>query len=250
MSSPSTTSVSDDGRTNSSLARISHPTVSVEECSLRAVARSWRFGLMSLLLASCAHYDGKALELETGTAGFVRQRDLDDLHVAIKDLSSPRDSVKYFDRELIAYGYVPVLVALQLDGSSDATFDMSRQDMRLVLKSGQRLESAEPDETASDVAFSHWRTAFGFLFLLPGPFVASSVSHANQELEGDYQDKCLDSIRINSQLRSHQGVVFFKIREELRDSFDMEDAFLEVKIYKQGKGDELGRVIDLPVHFR
>ena len=88
------------------------------------------------------------------------------------------------------------------------------------------------------------------LFLLPGPFVASSVTHANQELEGDYQDKCLDSVRINSQLRSHQGVVFFKIPEKLRGSFDMEDAFLEVKIYKQGKGDQLGKVFDLPVHFR
>ncbi len=235
MSSLSTTSVLDDGRAD--------PTRG-------SVARSSRFGLMLLLLTSCAHYDGKALELVTGTAGFVRQRNLDELNIAIKDLSSPRDSVKYFDRELIAYGYLPVLIALQLDGSSDATFDMSRQDLRLVLQNGQRLESAEPDETASDVAFSHWRTAFGFLFLLPGPFVASSVGHANQELKGDYQDKCLDSIRINAQLRFHQGVVFFKIPEKLRGSFDMEDAFLEVKIYKQGKGDQLGRVFDLPVHFR
>ncbi len=235
MSSLSTTNVSDDGRAGSTRG---------------SVARSSQLGLMLLVLTSCAHYDGKALELVTGTAGFVRQRNLDELNIAIKDLSSPRDSVKYFDRELIAYGYLPVLVALQLDGSSDATFDMSRQDLRLVLKNGQRLESAEPDETASDVAFSHWRTAVGFLFLLPGPFVASSVTHANQELEGDYQDKCLDSIRINAQLRFHQGVVFFKIPEKLRGSFDMEDAFLEVKIYKQGKGDQLGKVFDLPVHFR
>ena len=235
MSSLSTTSVSDDGRAGSTRG---------------SVARSSQLGLMLLLLTSCAHYDGKALELETGTAGFVRQRNLDELNIAIKDLSSPRDSVKFFDRELIAYGYMPVLVALQLNGDADVTFDMSRQDLRLVLKNGQRLESAAPDETASAVAFSHWRTAFGFLFLLPGPFVASSVNHANQELEGDYQDKSLDSVRINSQLRSHQGVVFFKIPEELRGSFDMEDAFLEVKIYKQGKGEQLGRVFDLPVHFR
>ena len=213
-------------------------------------ALSWRFALLASLLGGCAHYGGKALDLQTGTAGFVRQRGIEELLVAVKDLSSPRDSEKYFDRELVEYGYVPVLVALQLDQDADATFDMSREDMRLVLQNGERLESAEPDEIASDVAFSHWRTALGYLFLLPGPFVGSSVSHANQELEGDYQDKCLDSIRINSQLRAHQGVVFFKIREDLRDSFDMEDAFVEVKIYKQGEGNQFGQVFDLPVHFR
>lgn len=204
---------------------------------------------LALVLASCASYGGHALDLETGAAGFVRQRGLEELHVAIKDLSSPRDSVKYFDRELVDYGYVPVLVALQLDQSSDATFDLSRQDMRLVLSSGRRLESVAPEEIASEVAFSHWRTAFGYLFLLPGPFVASSVSHANQELEGDYRDKSLDSLRINSERRSQQGITFFRIPEELRDSFNMEDAFVEVKIYKQGRGDQLGRVFDLPVHF-
>lgn len=213
------------------------------------LARPWPLALVSLL-AGCAHYGGKALDLETGTAGFVRQRGLGELNVAVRDLSSRRDSVKYFDRELVEYGYVPVLVALQLEPGADAIFDMSREDMRLVLRSGQRLESVAPDGIASEVAFSHWRTAFGFLFLLPGPFVASSVSHANQELEGDYQDKCLDSIRINSQRRSHQGVVFFKVPEELRGSFDMEDAFVEVKIYKRGRGSELGEVFDLPVHFR
>ncbi len=118
MSSLFTTDVSDDGRAN--------PTRG-------SVARSSRFGLMFLLLTSCAHYEGKALDREIGTAGFVRQRNLDKLNIVIKDLSSPRDSVKYFDRELIAYGYVPVLVAVRLNGNADVTFDMSRQDLRLVL---------------------------------------------------------------------------------------------------------------------
>ena len=206
---------------------------------------------LTMLCTSCAHYGGRVLELRRGASGFFRQRAAEELLVAVNDLSSSLDSLKFFDRELVKYGYVPVQVMLELDQGTSATFDLSRHDMRLVLNNGQRLESADPEEIASKVAFSYWRSAFGFPFLIfPGAVVISSVKRANEELQHDYAEKSLDNVRINPNVRSHQGVVFFKIPKDLLDSFDMEDAFVEVKIYKQGNGEQLGNVFDLPVHFQ
>ena len=111
-------------------------------------------------------------------------------------------------------------------------------------------ELVDPDEVSSKVAFSHWRSACGFLFILPGGFVAASVNRANEEMKADYAAKSLDTVRISSNLRSHQAVVFFKIPDDLPHPFGMEDAFIEAKVYEQGKDDQLTKVFDLVVHFQ
>ncbi len=204
----------------------------------------------ALVAASgCASYAGKPLDSRQEASSIVEQREADGLFVAVRDLSSPRDSFQYFDRDLRAYGYVPVLLLLELDRVSQSVFDVRREDIQLCLRDGKRLQSIEPTQVADSVELSHFRSVLGFFFLIPGFFVAASVNDANDQMEADYQQKSIKSIRINPNMRSFRAVVFFKVPPEAEEAFTMEDAFVEAKVYKQGQGDSLGKCLEFPVHF-
>ncbi|MBI4604889.1 MAG: hypothetical protein HY721_23245 [Planctomycetes bacterium] len=179
----------------------------------------------------------------------IEQREAEGLYVAVKDLSRPRDSLQYFDRDLASYGFLPILVMLELDRGSESTFDLRREDILLCLRDGTRLRSVDPEVVSEAVAFTHLRSAFGFVLLVPGFIVASSVDRANGELESDYGSKAVKSVRVNPNMRSFRGVVFFQVPEDLEDAFTMEDAFVELKLNMQGRGGAIGKPLELPVHF-
>jgi hypothetical protein len=197
----------------------------------------------------CASYSARPLDSRQEASSIVEQREAEGLYVAVKDLSQPRNSLQYFDRDLFEYGYVPVLILLELDRSAESVFDIRREDLQLCLRDGRRLQSSDPSEVADHVAFSHFRTVLGCLLIFPGFFLASSVNSANDQIQADYQTKSIKSIRINPNMRSFRAVVFFQIPSEIRDAFTMDDAFLEAKVYKQGQGGAMGKCLEFPVHF-
>ncbi len=219
------------------------------------MVRERAFILVSLSLAlgatsGCAHYSATALDSQRAASAMAQQREAGGLYVAAEDLTTARDSVQYFARDLVAHGYAPILMLLETSQDSRDTFDINRHDMRLVLRDGTRLETAAPEEISEEVRFSHWRSAAGFFFMiLPGFFVASSVNDANEALRYDYKDKGFEAIRMSPNVTSHRGAIFFRIPEERVDGFTTEDAFIEVRVYKRDSTGSLDRVFDLPVHF-
>jgi hypothetical protein len=202
-----------------------------------------------LTLTGCASYSAKPLETRQEASSIIEQREAEGLFVAVKDVSNPRDSLQYFDRDLLEYGYVPVLLLLELDRNSQCVFDVRREDIQLCLRDGRRLTSVDPHAVAEKVSFSHFRSAMGFLLIFPGFFLASSVNNANEELEIDYQLKTMKSIRINPNMRSFRAVMFFQVPRDHQETFTMEDAFVEIKIFKQGQGGAMGKCLEFPVHF-
>jgi hypothetical protein len=200
--------------------------------------------------AGCASYSAKPLDGRQEASAIVEQKEAEGLYVAARDLSAPRDSLQFFDRELLAYSYVPVMLLLELDRASEDVFDVRREDLLLCLRDGSRLRTADPLEVAGAVSFSHVRTFFGFVpLIIPGFFVASSVNNANEAIEIDYQLKALKSVRINPNMRSFRSVVFFRIPAQIEGKFTMDDAFIEVKVHKRGNAGAVGKVIEFPVHF-
>jgi hypothetical protein len=205
--------------------------------------------LAALLAAGCVSYSARPFDSRREASAIIEQREADGLYVAVEDLSTPRSSLQYFDRDLASHGYAPVLLLLELDRSSENVFDVRRDEITLCLQDGTRLRAVDPLDVADDVSFSHARSVFGFLLIFPGFFVASSVNRANEQMVTDYQLKSVKSVRINPNMRSFRSVLFFQIPEEVADRFTMEDAFIEVKVFKQGQGGSLGRAIEFPVHF-
>ena len=201
-------------------------------------------------LSGCASYSGRPL-LDSGAASsYLEHRERDGLHIAVLNLSEERSTVKHFDRDLPDFRFVPVQLLVELDSSSDAAFTLRREDLNLVLDDGTRLQAADALDVIESVSYSHWRSFFGFLLLLPGPFVASSVNGANEELENDYLAKALRNVRISPNMRTFQGAVFFELRDDMGDLAGMEDAFVEVSVYREGSGrGSLGERLEFPVHF-
>jgi len=212
------------------------------------LSRIFVLALVIAFACGCASYSARPLENRQGASSILEQREADGLHVAVKDLSASRDSIQYFGRDLLNVGYAPILLLLELDRTSDEVFEVRAEAITLCLRDGTRLTPCGSDEVAEGARFSHVRTFFGFLFILPGFFVASSVNEANEQLAADYQQKAMRSLRINPNVRSSQAVAFFRI-EDGGKPFTMEDAFLEMKVYKQGRNGALGRCLEFPVHF-
>ena len=201
------------------------------------------------LLPGCAHYEARPFQIKQSAAARPQQRNESGLYVAVEDLTGDVESGEYFDRDLVEQGFAPVLVLLELERDSEGTFELRREDLVLCLRDGTRLTPAEPTDVAADVRYSHFRSFVGFLFLVPGFFVASSVSNANTELTADYERKALESIRVNRNSPVFTGVVFFHIPKEFRASFSMTDAFVEARLRRSGGQDDVGDVIEFPVHF-
>jgi hypothetical protein len=206
--------------------------------------------LLPLFLTACASYYGRPFLDERDAASLVDHREVEGLHVAVIDLSSARRSAKHFDRELASYGFVPVMLLMELDASSNDAFNVRRRDVKLRLRDGTELVADDPLDVVETVSFSHLRSVFSYFMILPGFFVASSVNEANEELEEDYVKKALQSVRISPNLRAYKGVVFFRLPEEHWDDFTMEDAFIDMTVYREGQeGNILGKPLEFPVHF-
>lgn len=205
--------------------------------------------LVTASVAGCAHYHARPFEVKQNAAARPQQRSESGLYVAVDQLTDPIESQKYFDRDLVSEGYVPVLVLLELQRDATSAFELRREDLLLCLRDGERLEPVDPLEVVDDVRFSHVRSFVGFLFVLPGFFVASSVSNANVEMASDYERKALETIRINRNSPVFVGVVFFRIPENEKENFTMRDAFVEAKLRRSGGPKSVGDVIEFPVHF-
>jgi hypothetical protein len=206
----------------------------------------------SALLSGCASYQAMPF-IEQGSAStLVEHRERDGIHVAVRDLSASHTAEKHFGRDLQSYGFVPVMVLIEMDADSHDAFVVRREELQLVLRDGTRLSSVDPELVIGSVAFSHWRSAFAFMFLLPGPSVVSSVNTANRDLEEDYLRKSLRSVRVSPNMREYQGVVFFQVPEDPGSGVSCDDAFVEVTIYKEARkaaGTPLGARLEFPVHF-
>jgi hypothetical protein len=174
--------------------------------------------------AGCASYSAKPLDLGEDASSIVEQREAEGLFVAVKDISGERESVQYLGRDLVRYGFIPVVILLELDRNSEGVFDVRSEDVKLCLRSGHRLQSVDPDR------------------------VVEAVS-TNQDLAMDYGQKALKSLRVNPNKRLFRRVLFFAVPEDLTEEFTMEDAFIEMKIYKQGQDGVPGKPLEFPIHF-
>jgi hypothetical protein len=205
---------------------------------------------LPLLWAGCASYNARPFIESGGASTLVDHRQFEGLHLAVEDLSPPRISLKHFDRDLKSHGFLPVMVRAELDARSSTAFHLRREELELCLPDGTRIPAADPLDVIEAVSFSHWRSVFGFCFILPGFFVVHSVNTANEKLESDYLAKSFRSVRLSPNLRAYAGTVFFRVPDEVEDALRLEDAFVEVAVQIEGQDHKaMGRRGEFPVHF-
>lgn len=201
----------------------------------------------------CASYRANDLVVDRQASSMIQHHREEGLYVAAVCLADERSSRRHFGRHLVEQGYVPILVLLELDADSKQSFQIQKRELRLCLSDGRRLLPTDYEQVVDDVSFSHWRSFFGFVpWILPGFFVASSVNSANQDLEQDYEEKALRSVRVSPNLRAYHGVLFFRIPPEIRRDITLDDAFVEVSLFREGSGEtgeHLGQRLEFPVHF-
>jgi hypothetical protein len=169
------------------------------------------FGLVSFY--GCASYKPTALpDLQPEFATY--SENIENVTLACKALST-EECKTYFDRDIIAKGYQPVLMTIVNESNRSMLF--SPEDVSIPVCSPQEVAEKCHTDTAGRA------TAYGigalFLWPLVIPAIVDGVgsSEANTQLDRDFSEKNIQQLVINP-YSTHNGVIFFS-NEEYQDSF-------------------------------
>lgn len=171
--------------------------------------------LSFIVLTGCASYNALPLnsmssEIIDVTKPAVRT----DITIAAKALSRS-ECIKYFDRDIIEKGYLPVQLYIQNNTKNAYVFSLSRVS----------LSVARPEVVAEKVHTSTVTRAacYGAGALLLWPLAIPAVidgmksANANEALDADFDAKCAQDQIIA--MHSHMNKVLFVPRAEFDSSF-------------------------------
>lgn len=171
----------------------------------------------SLFLASCASYNALPLNtLSSEEIDVKKPSQHPSITITAKKLS-PAECMKYFDRDVIKKGYLPIQLYIQNDTNSSYAFSLNRIS----------LATARPEEVAEKVHTSTVGRAVGYgtgaLFFWPLaiPAVVDGVksSQANESLDADFEAKAARDQIIS--MHSYFNRVLFVPVNEYTNSFTL-----------------------------
>ena len=155
---------------------------------------------LSILVSSCASYNAQPLTPLSYTEVDVRNHaKTQDVTVVAKKLSK-EDSLKYFDRNLLAKGIVPIQIFINNKSDKDLIF--LKEKISLPLASVRAVAEKAHTSTVGRV------TGYGLGSLVLWPLIIPAVvdglksSKANDQLDSDFYTKAAEDtiIRKNSTL--------------------------------------------------
>lgn len=141
----------------------------------------------SLFLAGCASYNALPLNsLSSEVVDVKKSSDRPSITVAAKKLTQS-ECMKYFDRDVIRKGYLPIQLYIQNDTNSSYAFSLNR----ISLATARPKEVAEKVHTSTVGRAVGYGTGALFLWPLAIPAVVDGVksAQANEALDADFEAK-------------------------------------------------------------
>jgi len=171
--------------------------------------------LSLVFLTGCASYNALPLNsMSSEVIDVTKPAMRTDVTIAAKALSRS-ECIRYFDRDVIEKGYLPVQLYIQNNTKNAYVFSLNRVS----------LSVARPEVVAAKVHTSTVGRAVGYgagallLWPLAIPAVVDGIksARANQALDADFDAKCAQDQIIS--MHSHMNKVLFVPRSEFDSSF-------------------------------
>ena len=192
---------------------------------------------LAYLFSGCASYIALPQDTTRAAHNRIKKQVKEGLIVAAEDYSEYRRARRYFYRDMVDLGYIPIYVCI--GNQSESEFTVRNEKITLRFEDGTEAKAADFKEVIDRAQLSGGTAFFGFLLgIAPGFFMLSSINNANDALDQDYSKKAFrDShIRRGDNLF---GFLFFKAPARKRIA-SLKDATLEVNADKKAEPGQQG----------
>lgn len=206
--------------------------------------------LFGLLFSGCSYYY-TALDLDCDTTNYprfahnrIKKQDKDGLVVAAEDFSNKDKSKRYFYRNLLSMGYIPIYLCL--DNRGTAEFTIRAENIIYRFEDGTEAPAANFKDVIDDAQYSYAGAIPLFLFAIwPGITAVKEISEANDKLDQDYSQKAFRNIHLMPEDHIF-GFLFFKMPKG-QGASSLKEGTLEVKADKKASQGEMAATIKLTV---
>jgi len=165
------------------------------------------------------------------------------LVLAAEDYSAPEKCQRYFKRDLLDLGYIPIYLAIS--NRSEYEFTIRREEIIFQFEDGMEAQAVPVQEVINAAYFSPAPALLAMPFgVIPGIALWLQIDHANQKLDQDYSEKIFKDIHIQQHDKMF-GFIFFKVPVGRKATSKlMKDASIEVLVSKKAVGNEMAEIFN------
>ena len=194
------------------------------------------------LLAGCACYDALDMDTLRSAHNRIRSKEIKGLVLAAEDYSAPAKCLRYFQRDLLELGYIPIF--LSICSHSDYEFSLRRNNMILVLEDGLQAQSVEVKEVVPLVQSTPANALFSLpLAIFPAIFLWDSIEKANAKLDRDYWQKMFRDSHVRKGDKVYGFLIFRAPPGKIVTAESMANATLEVAAVQKAAEGKMGEVV-------
>ena len=193
-----------------------------------------------VLISGCSSYMALPMDTSRLAQNRMKKQVKKGLIIAAEDYSNPRISRRYFYRDILGLGYIPIYICV--GNHSDYEFTIRTKDILFRFEDGTPAQAASVKEVIDRAQASKFGAILAFpLAILPGILIWNSISSANDQLDQDYS---LKAFRDSHILENDNifGFLFFKIPRG-KSGKSIKDATLEIKASKKAAKGEMAETI-------
>lgn len=203
----------------------------------------YRFLWAIVLFSGCAgiHVEELPADMQASRMS-PNEKTKDGLVVFCKPMTNPEHVVSFFGDDLLGYNFLPIRIFLENHTNKDNTeFTFIPSKTELTFEDGRRYTAVSSDKIFEEISFSYWRAVpYYFLAVIPGFFVAGSVTEANDDLQDSFREKSLGNITLIPGASENGKTIFlWPGEEEDLNLHDLENAdlhlFFELKTSTETK---------------
>ncbi len=200
--------------------------------------------LVILSLVGCASYIALPKDTTRLAHNRIKKQEKSGLILAAEDYSESSKCYRYFYRNLLDMGYLPVYVCV--GNQSDYEFTIRNENIIYRFEDGTQAQAVSfkeiIDASQSSPAASILLFPFG---IIPTFLSWNSIENANDQLDQDYSQKAFRDCHV---LKGDNlfGFMFFKVPDG-KKVVSTKDSTLEIKAAKKAAKGEMAETISLIV---
>lgn len=199
-----------------------------------------------ILFIGCASYISLPKDTNRLAHNRIKKQDKAGLILAAEDYSESRKCYRYFYRDLLDMGYIPIYLCVGNQSDKGYEFTIRTENITFRFEDGTQAQAVNVKDVIDDSQSSPAVAALAFpLGILPAFLIGGSISQANDELDQDYSQK---AFRDSHVLKGDNlfGFLFFKVPSG-KNITTLKDATLEVKAAQKAAQGEMAETISCVV---
>lgn len=207
------------------------------------------FFFFAILIAGCVSYHPLPKDMSRAAHNRINCQEQRGLVIAAEDYSSPEKCQRYFQKDLLSLGYIPVYIAVS-NTSQDGEFTLRQENIIFQFENGMEAFPVPVQQVIDEAYYSKVPSAVAMLCgIIPGVVLWLWTDHVNEQLDQDYSHKNFFDCHILPQERKF-GFVFFQIPVGLTKNFNpkqIKDGSVEILAFKKGTGTNMAEVFNFLV---